>query len=713
MEEQNPKEIKINIKELEGEPVDLNLSEIEEVEGLFEKRVIHAPDEFSLDKKIIKGILEGFTEGALKNIITLSQEKVRLYKVTEDSISLLSCSDLPHPLLKRGYISPTNFVRRPNCSVQVFGYSLAKKNKCFTLKFDHKSGALLDFEETEFWSDPNIERVRSFDIADPKKPIDQSFFYFNRKNETLSTKVELIIGKYRKNKIFRWMNFGRVVMNKLEEVKKRYDKKKALQLTEEIRRNFVFGGSFLHNFYRYRTKNPHHTLIISGCLFGYLFFLVDLRRKKILKSAKVTGLDIWDQKGIEDLILDPPQRDPRGHGEGQPQEVQVQNIQRPYFIGHVYLPKTGSLLLFAVLMHIKITITLNSIFSPDSERKFKMVEKRINKISSKQFRSFGDDRILTHYSGEVRSTYLRPLAWFDPETLEETKIKGFEEEGRSHLLFNNSSLIQKFTAKLSQNRFLMINDHLAFIYDFEKDKVVDEQATCFKINDNARLMKVDNLYVGGRAKSFQIMRTKKNGDGEEVIEKQKIIHLNDFIPNMSLTHRSFGFKFFKLNNGNYLYVSEHFLEEDVRVNPNGTRPRLVSMEIEKNSLDVVKFHVVLPDELATRPKVAGFQSINNLLMLHSRLKNPRNEQVEPNQLQDYSSLIIADPQFNILDHCTQAKLDPDSPISVIHLDNIASQGLENTIYLHRVDGKEKKLVLLKTLVIAGTKIETMYTGIMC
>ena len=128
-----PKEVEINIKELDGDSVDLNLAELHEVQGQFEKRVISSPDEYSFDKNTKTSILEAFTEGALKNIIALSTEKIRLYKVTEDSIELLSCSSLPHALPETSWENLC-ILNGSNCSVQVF-YSSEEKNQCMSLKF--------------------------------------------------------------------------------------------------------------------------------------------------------------------------------------------------------------------------------------------------------------------------------------------------------------------------------------------------------------------------------------------------------------------------------------------------------------------------------------------------------------------------------------------------------------------------------------------------
>ena len=127
MEEIDPEEIKININELEGEPFDLNFNEVQEVDGEFQKQVINSPDEYSLNsEKTQKFVLEGFTEGAIKNILTLSTQKIRLYKVTESSIDLLSCTEFQDHIKSKD-IRENAVLNKSLCSIQVSRRNLSKK----------------------------------------------------------------------------------------------------------------------------------------------------------------------------------------------------------------------------------------------------------------------------------------------------------------------------------------------------------------------------------------------------------------------------------------------------------------------------------------------------------------------------------------------------------------------------------------------------------
>ena len=159
------KEVKIDIGELEGEPFHLNLEEIQEVEGRAEKQIMPAPKHFSFDNSHFKGLLDGFTEGALKNFITISTEKIRLYKVTEDSIQLLSCFNTPFEIDDIFHLSV--IANQLDCSLQVFHYT-QRTNKSIILRIDPTTGVLLSTKETIIYKDPNIRCIYKPDIVEPK-----------------------------------------------------------------------------------------------------------------------------------------------------------------------------------------------------------------------------------------------------------------------------------------------------------------------------------------------------------------------------------------------------------------------------------------------------------------------------------------------------------------------------------------------------------------
>ena len=403
-------------------------------------------------------------------------------------------------------------------------------------------------------------------------------------------------------------------------------------------------------------------------------------------------LDIWDQQAIFDILDDPLQVGDEPYYEFSP----------PVFWSYVYLPKSGALIVSARSNNLNITLKVNSLFSHNFLKTLKIMKRRGNSDPNNRVFNFGGDRVLILYSGEVRSTSLRPLAWLDPDTLKQTKISGFEKEGRSHLLCSTSHSADLSITKLSQNRMLVMNKYLAFIYDFEKDEPIAEQTYCFQRYGAARIINVDNLYVVSHCKYFHILRTQLDSEGEEVIEVLKVLHFNDLIPNLSLTQTSFGFCFFKLHSNNYLALASMYFEGDVRGNLD--TPRLVSLEIDSKTLEVAKMKVVVPDEqLESEVDASEIEFVSGFIVFVSRIKTPQNGRIEPNQAG--GSLVLADTEFNILDHCSEAKLREYSSLAAVHSNKIASHGLKNRIYLHKVNPEAKKLVLLKTVGLGNVKIQ--------
>ena len=76
-----------------------------EPRDIFEKSLIEAPDHLTFDKDRYLEVVEGFTPEALKNIITISRDKLRVYAVTENKITFVSCSDIPNGKAKRLFYS--------------------------------------------------------------------------------------------------------------------------------------------------------------------------------------------------------------------------------------------------------------------------------------------------------------------------------------------------------------------------------------------------------------------------------------------------------------------------------------------------------------------------------------------------------------------------------------------------------------------------------
>ena len=407
-----PEERKIDIAELKGEPVDFNPAQAEEIEGRFRKEFIHAPDDYTLDKTFSTRLLDGITEGALKNLITISKERIRVYKVTEDSIKLLSCFGTPFRI-EGPRINAIQDIKaianKSNCSIQVFHYS-NKNNRTAILRLDPSTGGLIYAEELDLLREAELQYAKKLHIAKPKNSKIDEFLTVGLFLKNIDKK-SLEIGKLRRGRLLRWMYLNKAIENKVAETVKKFEEKRRFELRGDHRANFVFSHSNPTTaVLPYSQDHPERCLVISSSSSAILCFLVNLRKKKILRSRSFTILDLMSQREIDEAVSDPLWRDPE---EEDQEEENGQNIGpfKTFLLHFAYLPKSNSFFILSEFGKLQIVFKLKNLFFGDLMKDKKMMKSRrvANMDPYRHLSSFGDDRLLTFYSGEVRSTFLRPL----------------------------------------------------------------------------------------------------------------------------------------------------------------------------------------------------------------------------------------------------------------------------------------------------------------
>ena len=101
-------------------------------------------------------IVNGFTPGALKNIIALSERKLRVYAVTKNQISFLSCSDLPEEISKPLYnkesslLTTMNFSPK-NSTIHIFSTPKNFYKFFYRIKLCSLTGKILNTDQIK-WS---------------------------------------------------------------------------------------------------------------------------------------------------------------------------------------------------------------------------------------------------------------------------------------------------------------------------------------------------------------------------------------------------------------------------------------------------------------------------------------------------------------------------------------------------------------------------------
>ena len=107
---------------------------------------------------------------------------------------------------------------------------------------------------------------------------------------------------------------------------------------------------------------------------------------------------------------------------------------------------------------------------------------------------------------------------------------------------------------------------------------IAEQIYCFQGSDSFNLKKWDNLFLIRQPSTVHILRTRKNNQEDEAIEKQKIIS------NLSLKNREgrLAFNVFNLKQEKYIFFGFEYLEEEVERDNRNPVALLICMEIDSN-----------------------------------------------------------------------------------------------------------------------------------
>ena len=699
MEEINrTKETGININQLDGEPVDLSSAEIKQIEEEFPKEVINEPEDLSFDSWTDIFIFEGFTEGALKNILTTTRKSFRLYKVTKNSIEFLSRFEIPEGLERDSNLEYC--IDQKTCSIRIIP---AKSKKIFVLNLDIKTGKLLKEEVVEHsGAKTPDDLVIHHKIEQPKNSQIDSFcspYFYSEDNMD----ADFEMAKLRRGKILRRINLEHLIKSMIEKEKLKFENNLA-QFSDTLRSTLRF-QTYVNSrkVTKYEAGDQNLALIVINTNLAFYFVLIDLRKRKVLESSSVNFLELLGgEEGIQALLQDELQRDPEDQNQQNTEELSWWDFELGEY---VYLPNTKSLVFNAFIVNIRAVIKINNLFDHRLLKSgVKIVKQRKFIQGDQMLRRFGEDKILTFYSGQVRSTFIRPLAFLDQETLEETKIEGFEDQETTRILFSLKYAKKQHTPRwLDENRMLIINPVSMIIYDYNLGKVISEKRYCFRSHDEGQFENIENLYVLGQKNSFNIMRTKKNHEtGQEEMDTLKTIHLNDYILDLCVSLSSFGFSFFKMRSGNYLYLTAEFLESETRKGLRSCTKRLqVSLELEAKTFKVVKVKKRIMDELAVKMQIAKKFLVGDLFLFQTRLKKYRDETPINHQ-----SLVLLNNSFEILDDSCQVFVRRWPPFISLSSNRVASIGQSNLLYLHEVDSVAKKLILLKKVIITDVKIST-------
>ena len=742
MEEENDNEIttKIDIEALDPQTAELNIDETTGEELIrFERREVQAPPDMVFKGSTYFTVLEGFTAGALKNLISFTVDRIRLYEVTIDSIRLISCSKIPEGKPKKLLndhtlrYALTMIPCSESCSIQILPYT---GNRSAFLVFDPVSGELIDTQKFIIFGHTflkckwlieaqkhNCSRIESYMYALASSEDDSGFMM--RKELFVGD-----IGKFRGGRFRRWLSLSKSSQTLIQREADRYEDQ-VYSLRYEIRENSTFLREWKSKTYRWTRASSNLTLILSRSSLALFANLVDLNTKKVLKSNCLNIIDILGGPKIEKILDGYELHRMLGHGPGMhsgpPHQASSIKLK---ILDAVFLRDQKAVILLIQIKDSRQKVRIDNIFERRHQKKSVIVRPCRLPGDHHILKNFGEDKILALWSGPIRRNYSKPLAWIDPQTLKEERLRGFEEN-KSYSLMSHDHHKEIFHhVKLCQSRVLIINSRSALIYDFEEGRLVAEQRHTLYQFPYSNVVCLGDIYTARFGQCLDILKTKKVvGDGselKEVVKDLKTIYFNDYYNNLSssTSGRRTRHKLFKLLNGNYLFCGSVNCLRGGRESPHNPKVDEISIEIDHETLEVVNFfRKDFSDELLEPDPTEKMWIVKNFLVFSSKVNKalPRfNQLSEPLEMKrsnsrhysdehdDYQSLILATIDYKILDHCRKTQLNRFSTIMAVRDSSIISLGITKTAYLHQVDSETKKLVLLKSIILESGSFLRIY-----
>ena len=703
-------ESKLDLRELIIQEVDLNQENLlQQEEGEFPNQFIKAPDETSFCTKGKTMVFPGITEGALYNIITLSKgSKVRLYEVTAQSVSLLSCSEPSNPAVKEvmnGFaFKAKNLSLVPDkhhCCVYLFGGF--RTNRRIEFYFNPKTGALLSEKIADFNQNAYVSKVETLELTAPVNSLLDSFVAITtslsgrdppRGLSSMANYSDSFF-KMRRGRLRFWADFEQGMSEKAKRELERFN------FQRNKLKNNVLSGIPLSKFTIYETAhysstNPNLVILIRRQSDMVFFQLVDLKTKKMLKSSCLNLIDIFGEDGINLLL----QQDSGGVEDSRTGVVFPQLGMIPSEIEDcVYYPKGDAILLSIQFNQLSVGVRVDNIFRSNLARKYDL---KVNKRSTfeERFREpfrwmkkFGDDKIISLYMKALSSSQNKPFAWLDPITFEESELKGIGGHPRREMILHTSEGLSPELFKINDKRILIINEFSAFVYDFDEGRLISEQRLFVPLPQSSYFVRIGSLLVKSYSNSLHLIKIESQEEGtERKVGEMKTLHTNRYFEYSTYDLNGASFNFFELENKNYLYVGLKSFMDNNRMDHHYRQltPWLVSLEIDRETLEVVRGHKRRMPQLTNNFMLNSCQKVSNFFVFFCSFE-------EFTKAAPKVNLALSTLDFEIVDYCKKSRLGSYHPIKAASDNRIISIGEKDKIYLHEINISEQKLILLRVV----------------
>ena len=168
--------LEIKLKDIKWEKVSLseskeNLKSDKKVKKGGIATIIPTPEDISFDSRKVIAVTEGFTPNALKNLITISEDFIRVYTIQEDSIKFFSKSPVPKKisknLFKKKILKRSIIFNQFEKSLQLLSET---GNRSCIIKFnpESKDSVVESIEEKPFYHSEEIKIPMDLRSKPPK-----------------------------------------------------------------------------------------------------------------------------------------------------------------------------------------------------------------------------------------------------------------------------------------------------------------------------------------------------------------------------------------------------------------------------------------------------------------------------------------------------------------------------------------------------------------
>ena len=677
----------INLEELEVEGDILSLPRHPIDPAKLEEVLVEAPESSTFDKDRYLLVSQGFTPGAVQNLITISRHALRVYSVTNTSITHSSCLKIPEKVSKVLFLQKSKSGRVINSiasakTLKLFFQRYFSKNMIFSIEVEQKTGKMLQFRELDLTKSRNYS---DFKIQPRSLPV--------IKNSKLEFYLSSFIRATAELGFYRVGSTGKA--------------RKWLDLSKQLRSSKDLKHSRNNQFFE--TKSQETVLNCYQSSSHLRLDLIRLRTRKVLVSRKISILNFLTEETLKQLLGSYPEENL-----GQPHPVQIDQIwEKSLGLKKVfYEPKTQSLILElagelrALILNLGNPFWGNDLHLVESSKPL-FLDYKNGRIALKFTRNglvgglegggIVADHLLRFNSAGKDGSERRLIQLIQ---LEDTKLIHEKKPFRDHggfMDFEEKANEEVIYQDLSRGKALIVNSLCASVYDFEEGRLIDQLThTCLNSSEEREEIQLagDLIILGDPKTHLHFLKTQKERDKIKIVKMNTIFVHDLFYEQGLLPDQRQLPTFHQLQNGNYLmlYKIIYRIRQGYEIGEGPAEQG--SVEIDGQTLQLLKSETrdnsnKIDPDLNAKSQI---HLVSGFLIFAAREKKQKGF-----QMYTKTHLTLADHQFEVLDQSKEAWLTSNDPIGLISTNRIVSMGVDNNIYLHQIDAEQEKLVLLKEL----------------